>query len=509
MMMFKRTKANNAASATGSGEWPPRMPLEVYARNGICYRPPPPPPSALRSGVHATHGSPSAAAHAPTRPGCADRRQISWTEPSVADRPDPPLRSSSANDRPLLRHYSPSRRRALDAQVAEAAPAPPPTTTRDPITVTVTSGVDEQRSDVGNDEAEQTPSAAAATSGRHRWNPFRRIKNKKKKVVRVYINVRRGWQPGQKIRVLTADGSVLLVAIPPRSDWVYENENDPNPFFRMDFDPSAPVGMTSDPCICVPSLGVYDSSCPRHGTLAQEYGSDADDVSIAQEEGGDDPAPVETTPAVITNNPGWECKSCVTLNPVQNGICSACGVSRPGAFRERGGVREQDMLPATLELTKSPPRWECKSCVTMNAGYREACSACGMQRPRGAAREGREMQPSTLDLTDSKPARKTPAGAERVGATKDAVRNDGATKDGSKHDEKAHAIATGVGATHVGTIPVTTTRRGLGWECKCCNTVNVAPNEACRFCRERRHGEIRELDIPSATARYEAKLYGT
>jgi len=619
--------------------------------------------------VQDRHASPPARAAAAARP--VTPPDITVTMTSGVDESRRGLPRVQVQDR----HASPPARAA-----AAAGPTTPPD-----ITVTITSGADERRRGlISNNENEieeavELPSTTAASnnnasntpssSGLRRFrNPFTRKNgnvSKKKKVIRVYVPPDVDWQPGQKIRVLYPNKCIWLVTIPPRSKWLYERSltGSYKPYFRMYYDPMAPIGAVR--CICVQSLGVTDTACPIHGNMVEE-GDIGDDVSIAQEERGDDR--VTATPAAATttndNNPGWECKSCVTINLSRNQVCSVCHARRPGASSALQQQQQREMLPATLELTNSAPPapiWECKSCITLNAAHNEVCSLCGVRKHRaivdprvcglrehGAMRDAREMLPPTLDLTAPVSAAMRDSDEDNNNYDDDAnVTNNGkngndyansnsdninagqnnhdngnyANEDRSRNDEEiahflsitfstdasvarqylemsfynmeaavslfmdhggakeadigsavaasmskdtenalaasmagdmeralaaslvgdniesalaasigddiqralaasmgvaaedqaTHVGATRVGAVRVGAMPAaatagTATRRGQGWECKSCITVNAAQSATCSFCGIRRHGAIRELDIPSATARYEAKL---
>lgn len=709
-MVFKRTKANNDGSNN--------MTADVYQRNGMPYRPP-----QSQSGTAAqTQRSRSRIRSRDDRPAFPDRRprQLSdmttpvvvagdrpppahrlstmndrpdRTTPVVADdRPSPPRRLSTMNGRPPYRSSSPPRVQFQDkhaspparAAAAAAGPTIPPE-----IIVTITSGVDERRrgligsneneieeavalpsttavsnNNTSNNNASNTPSS----SGLRRFrNPFNRKNgnvSRKKQVLRVYAPSDVDWQPGQKIRVLNPNKCILLVTIPPRSRWLYERSitGSSKPYFQMEFDPMAPIGAAS--CTCVRSLGVSDTACPVHGNLVQE-GDIGDDVSIAQEERGDGRVTMPpVTPAAATttnNNPRWECKSCVTINRAQNQVCSVCHAGRPEAFIALQQQQQREMLPATLELTNSAPpgpRWECKSCITLNAAHNQVCSLCGVRKHRaivdprvcglrehGATRDPREMLSPKLDLTESVSAAirdsgrydedttnydddanvtnnvnndndnvnsnfdNTNASHNNHGngnyANENHIRNDevianflsitfstdasvarqylemsfynmeaavslfmdhGGAKEAdigsavaasmsndtenalapsmggdmeralaaslvgdniesalaasiggdieralaasmgvAAEDQATHVGATRVGAVRVGAMPAaatagTATRRGQGWECKSCITVNAAQSATCSFCGIRCHGEIRERDIPSATA---------
>jgi len=622
--------------------------------------------------VQDTHASPStraaAAATGPTIPPDITVTLTSGADERRRGRPRVQVQDTHAS--------SPAR-----AAAAAVGPTTPPD-----ITVTITSGADERRRGlIGSNENEieeavplpstttvsnNNTSNTSSSSGLRRFrNPFNRKNgnvSRKKKFLRVYVPSDVDWQPGQIIRVLNPNKCILLATIPPRSKWLYERSitGSNRPYFRMDFDPMAPIGGAS--CTCVQSLGVTDTACPVHGNMAEE-GVIGDDVSIAQEERGDNRVtapPTPVTPAAATannNNPGWECKSCVTINHVQNQACSVCHARRPEAFvdprvcglREHGVIRDpREVLPPTLDLTPTPvtpaaattnnnnPGWECKSCVTINRVQNQVCSVCHVRRPEafvdprvcglrehGAIRDPREVLPPTLNLANvtnngnndngdvNSNLDNINAGHNNHGngnyANEDHIRNDegianflsitfstdasvarqylemsfynmeaavslfmdhGGAKEAdigsavaasmsndtenalaastgvdmeralaaslvgdniesalassigsdieralaasmgvAVGDQATHVGANGVGGVRVGAMPAaatagTATRRGQGWECKSCITANAAQSTTCSFCGIQRHGAIRELDIPSATARYEAKL---
>lgn len=112
-----------------------------------------------------------------------------------------------------------------------------------------------------------------------------------------------GLEPGQKVIVRYPDGSKVRVDIPPESEWRVKSYNGrPRPFFLVSVNPNARIVVSSTPppsigfsehkssqkqdqhcstnsrkkvrfidssemiCQCTPSLGVYDSICPYHGT---------------------------------------------------------------------------------------------------------------------------------------------------------------------------------------------------------------------------------------------------
>ena len=108
-----------------------------------------------------------------------------------------------------------------------------------------------------------------------------------------------GLEPGQKVKVQYPDGSKMKTEIPPRTKWVFINHHgEPRPSFMVVPVPAEPCSVFTAPppciatshkeekresepklrnkvhfaeqstsvCQCTPSLGVYDSICPYHGT---------------------------------------------------------------------------------------------------------------------------------------------------------------------------------------------------------------------------------------------------
>eukprot|EP00579_Thalassiosira_antarctica_P011808 CAMPEP_0201926058 /NCGR_PEP_ID=MMETSP0903-20130614/15105_1 /ASSEMBLY_ACC=CAM_ASM_000552 /TAXON_ID=420261 /ORGANISM="Thalassiosira antarctica, Strain CCMP982" /LENGTH=178 /DNA_ID=CAMNT_0048463791 /DNA_START=139 /DNA_END=675 /DNA_ORIENTATION=- len=122
-----------------------------------------------------------------------------------------------------------------------------------------------------------------------------------RQIMRVFIAD--GLEPGQKVKVSYPDGSKVRVDIPPQTEWRFKSYNGkPRPFFLVSVNPNARIVVSSTPhppigfnghtssqkqdqhcstnsrkkvrfidssemiCQCAPSLGVYDSICPNHGT---------------------------------------------------------------------------------------------------------------------------------------------------------------------------------------------------------------------------------------------------
>ena len=112
-----------------------------------------------------------------------------------------------------------------------------------------------------------------------------RGKSKQVQVMRVFIPD--GLEPGQRVKVSYPDGTKMRAEIPARSKWRFRNCNGtPKPYFFVPVEPlvssvtsnkpTASSGKkkvqfvnsragSNKPCECVPSLGVYDSACTRHG----------------------------------------------------------------------------------------------------------------------------------------------------------------------------------------------------------------------------------------------------
>mmetsp|Transcript_38080 Transcript_38080/g.80183 ORF Transcript_38080/g.80183 Transcript_38080/m.80183 type:complete len:209 (-) Transcript_38080:69-695(-) len=103
-----------------------------------------------------------------------------------------------------------------------------------------------------------------------------------------------GFEPGQKVKVNYPDGNKARTVIPPRSKWGFKNCNgEPRPFFITNNNPSnvpssrektsakrdQEYSLTSRKkvhfndrfvCQCSPSLGVFDSICPHHGSVSRQ-----------------------------------------------------------------------------------------------------------------------------------------------------------------------------------------------------------------------------------------------
>lgn len=239
-----------------------------------------------------------------------------------------------------------------------------------------------ERGSTGNDQADEggngmhqtTPNNSPKRRSKIRiGNPFNRLSSKNKGM-RVYIQP--AMIPETYIRVLCPNRSIIPVRVPPRDEWCTDDSNGTSrQYFRVDFDPN------QKHCTCVPSMGVFDSECPacrgggggnngskperdssyqaflrwlynrdrasagrREASGGEPPGGELDDViSIAQEE--DEGGSVAPAQASFAENLGWQCMSCTLINPIENDACDACRTKRHG-----GGLREDEMLPATLHL---------------------------------------------------------------------------------------------------------------------------------------------------------------
>lgn len=360
-MIFKKTRANPDQSAlNGSISQLPRMPADVYQRNGIAYRPPRPRPAAAPA--PAVVATAIATAHVHGNGNRAPPTTSNNASISHRSRPRPPLRSTNPSSRPPV---------ITDAPAA-VAPGPavvtPHVHSNGNVAPSTTPNNDVAPPATSNNVS--TPLLSGPRRRLHSMNPFSRpngpfnrinknhnTRKRASHTLRVYIQVDNQWQPGQQIRVLTPNKNIAIVTIPPRSKWLTETENTNNngisgPFFRIEFTPTSQTlnqlgnQQNTSSCTCVPSLGVFDSTCPRHGNLAQGEDGGGSVVSIAREEGGGIITPFQTpVPTPVTRRGlGWECKSCITINVAQNEVCKLCGV------RKHGEVREHDMQPATLHL---------------------------------------------------------------------------------------------------------------------------------------------------------------
>mmetsp|Transcript_27189 Transcript_27189/g.46320 ORF Transcript_27189/g.46320 Transcript_27189/m.46320 type:complete len:210 (+) Transcript_27189:46-675(+) len=155
-------------------------------------------------------------------------------------------------------------------------------------------------SDDGSDPPSRSPSSNSSTSTETHFkdNEGGRVRQRSNRVMIAFI--RDGLEPGRKVRLNYPGGGSIETVIPPRSQWGFKNINgEPRPFFQpsdktfasstspsKEFSndkssskqdqrhPSISAMNASDNCtskmicLCSPTLGVYDSTCPQHGTAS-------------------------------------------------------------------------------------------------------------------------------------------------------------------------------------------------------------------------------------------------
>jgi len=261
-MVFKRRKSNPQSCDVfnGAGFNPPTMSADVYQRNGVQYRPPSQrraspavvnrpvvtsimPPTAIATpypymrGNHDNGENPHAQLNSQSintsRPRLAPEQysrtgNVRWDIPVAA--PGPEVTAIAPG---------PSQTNV----VSDGAPAAAAATASSGPEVTETSGSDGSGGggsgvSGGGDETDQpaeSNGAATAPNRRphrsflHSINPFSRTQKHRSRKILLQIYTRAEhqiqWRPGEQIRVLTPDQSLVYATIPPYSQWITKRSN--------------------------------------------------------------------------------------------------------------------------------------------------------------------------------------------------------------------------------------------------------------------------------------------
>ena len=333
--MFNKKKSK-ARGSPSSFEYPPPMSADVYWRNGVAYKPIDVPsreksfPQVDNRRSTRRHTCTSRSSHTHS---CSDGRHSLNSSGSRMSNT-----SSTGTSNTLSRHHS----RASFRTRANTPATPSPSESQSQLDVEGPEVVPphEHRS------CNEIPPAHSKTSNPpagylRTVNPYINTQTREKgtQLMRVYIpsindtEWESKWRPGRKVKVLCPNKRTMMVKVPPRSHWQNDEHNALSYYFKVEYNPNSQkkeLACTS----CVPSLQVYDSECPVHGTCcsnsSDNLNEEEDEVSVAQEDVNRiNPLDSINTPVQSSDNrKGWECKACSLINDEERVACEVCWTMR-------------------------------------------------------------------------------------------------------------------------------------------------------------------------------------